>query len=96
MKDVSLTVESLRSKIEKLVHLHRKGVEDNTKLAKEVEEMRATIEKQKQSIKTLENNNKVIQIAKSIKETNENPANIKSKINELVREIDKCIALLNK
>jgi len=96
MKNLSLTVNSLQSKIEKIVHLHKKGQDDNAKLLKEIKEMQLTLDKQKVTIKTLDEQNKIIKLAKTITETNENPVNIKSKINELVREIDKCIALLNK
>jgi len=44
----------------------------------------------------LEEQNKAIRLAKDIKEDGENSLDLKLKINELVREIDKCLALLNR
>jgi hypothetical protein len=51
---------------------------------------------QRKRIEELEEKNKVLTMAKSLSDTSEGNLESKRKINELVREIDKCIALLNK
>ncbi|MEW6469861.1 MAG: hypothetical protein AB1458_13115 [Bacteroidota bacterium] len=97
MADLDLTLTSLQSKIEKIVHLHRKLQDDYSKLADENAELRKALEDQKSEINKLEEKNKIIKLAKTLSENNENNSTeLKYKINELMREIDKSIALLNK
>lgn len=52
------------------------------------------LEEQKLVIQELENKLKTIKLAKSLEEGSDNDL-AKAKINELVREIDKCIGYLN-
>ena len=96
MSALSPIVTRLYSKVKRLVFLHKKLQEDNMKLIKEREELLKIVQQDKNTILKLEEKNKVIKLAKSLSETRESPGEIKLKINELVREIDKCIALLNK
>ncbi|MDP4267535.1 MAG: hypothetical protein Q8880_08885, partial [Bacteroidota bacterium] len=53
------------------------------------------IDEQKEFINNIEEKNKILKIASSIN-SKENSKEVKLKINEFLREIDKCIALLNK
>ena len=96
MKDKSLIITSLHSKIEKLVQLHNKLKDDYDKLADEHTLIIRKVEDQKNYTKELEEKNKVIKLANSISEKGYAPADVKTTINELVREIDRSIALLNK
>ena len=96
MNNLTLTVASLHSKVEKLILLHKKLKDDNAKLINEKWELLKTIEDYKNSINKLEGKNKIIKLAKTISTADENSSDIKSIINELVREIDKSIALLNR
>lgn len=61
----------------------------------ELQRLREQISNNAQQIASLEEANKTLKIAKSLTGAGEN-TDAKLKINELVREIDKCIALLNK
>jgi chromosome segregation ATPase len=61
----------------------------------ELQRLRDHISKQEAHITSIEESNKTLKIAKSLTGAGEN-TDAKLKINELVREIDKCIALLNK
>ena len=54
-----------------------------------------TIEEQEVIIKQLKDKNNYIKISQSVKQSEGN-TDVKNKIDELVREIDKCIRLLNK
>lgn len=96
MDKLSGTVESLKSKIERLVSLHNALERENAGLLQEKQELEKKIEQKDAEIFKLEERNKQIKLAKSISDTNENSLDIKLRINELVREIDKCIALLNR
>ncbi len=95
MNNLDKLIEDLEYKANKLVESKRKSENENSKLLNDISELKKIINKQKLDINKLEENNKVLKIAKSI-ETGEESVDAKQKINELVREVDKCIALLNK
>ena len=94
MDKVSLIVSGLEYKIKKLVDLHNQTTTENIKLKQEIKNLKDIIENQKVIIDKTEEKNKVHTIAKVLENRKDNKA--KLRINELVREIDKCIALLNK
>ena len=96
MSDLSEISSSLRLKFEKLIHLQKKLEGENVKLITEKNILLENIQQLKTTINNLEEKNKIVKLAKSLSETNENSLNTKLKINELVRDIDKCIALLNR
>jgi predicted nucleic acid-binding Zn-ribbon protein len=97
MSDLGHTLTSLQSKIEKLVHLHKKAKDDIAKIGHEKDELEKVILEKDVQIAALEERIKVLKLAKTISSTNDNNiTDIKYKINELVREIDKSIALLNR
>jgi predicted RNase H-like nuclease (RuvC/YqgF family) len=93
--DIAQTVSSLRSKIEKLIQFHNRLKDDYSKLSVENETLIRKIEDQKNRINKLEDSNKVVKLAKALSADETRSAELKNKINELVREIDKSIALLN-
>ena len=67
--------------------------EQKIQLETKVSELKNTLEQQKAEI---ENFNEKVKMAKSLGGDSEKNTEMKLKINELVREIDKCISLLNK
>jgi len=86
----------LRDKIKKIISLFESEKEkckalstENTKAKEEIKRLREEKEKL-----TIQYNN--LKLAKSIEEAVTSPHDAKLKINRIVREIDKCIALLNK
>jgi predicted RNase H-like nuclease (RuvC/YqgF family) len=96
MSDIKSLVSNLEKKVEKLVDLHRESSKSISTLKQNNNELKKNIEEQKQTIKELEEKNKILRLSKSISDNNENTHELKLKINELIREIDKCTALLNK
>jgi hypothetical protein len=96
MSNYSSVITSLNSKIEKLILLHRNLEEDKMRLSAEKQDLLKIIQELKIKNNYLEEQNKAIRLAKDIKEDGENSLDLKLKINELVREIDKCLALLNR
>lgn len=96
MKDLTLISDSLHSKIEKLVHLHSKLKEDNKKILAEKQLLVKKISEREEALKKLEEDSIKVKLALTLNKSTEQTTDIKLKINELVREIDKCIALLNK
>lgn len=96
MSELSLTVAGIQSKIEKIAQLHERVKDENFKLVAEKEDLLKTVESKKKMINNLEERTKILRLAKSLSGVNESSLDTKLKINELVREIDKCIALLNR
>jgi hypothetical protein len=96
MSDLKSIASSLESKIEKLVDLHHRTKKELSALKTENTHLNQTVIQQKQAIKDLEEKGKVLKLSKSLSTTNENTTELKLKINELIREVDKCILLLNK
>ena len=96
MSDLKSIATSLEGKIEKLVDLHHRTKKELSALQTKHNNLTQTASQHKQTIKDLEDKSKVLKLSKSLSTTNENTTELKLKINELIREVDKCIALLNK
>ena len=94
-KDTSLIVESLQSKVEKLIIQHNKAKEDIQQLKEENTSLQGKLTYAKVQAKELSEKNKVLKLAKSLSGKQGKSTDIKLKINELIREIDKCIAQVN-
>ncbi|MFN3404210.1 MAG: hypothetical protein ACK40G_08970 [Cytophagaceae bacterium] len=87
------------SNIEKaLNNLIREHQEVKNRLAEALNEnsrLNALIEKQNEEIKNFQNQDKITKIVSSITEDTRQASELKLKINEYIREIDKCIAHLS-
>ena len=94
-RDTSLIVESLQSKVEKLIMQHNKAKEDIKQLKEENTSLQGKLTYAKVQAKELSEKNKVLKLAKSLSGKQGKSTDIKLKINELIREIDKCIAQVN-
>tara|TARA_B100000401_G_scaffold423212_2_gene350913 strand:- start:947 stop:1243 length:297 start_codon:yes stop_codon:yes gene_type:complete len=94
-RDTSLIVESLQSKVEKLIIQHNKAKEDIKQLKEENTSLQGKLTYAKVQAKELSEKNKVLKLAKSLSGKQGKSTDIKLKINELIREIDKCIAQVN-
>ena len=95
MQDLSILVSGIEFKLRKLIQQNNQLKIENDKLLKTNEEFKKTIENQNNTIKELEEKYKVLKIAKSL-ESGANSFDQKIKINEMLREVEKCIGLLNK
>ena len=95
MSDLSAMVGTIRSKVNKLVGALQSLESENEKLKAKQAELANTIDQQNKLIDELNDKNKSVFIADSINKT-EGSSNVKKRIDEMVREIDKCIELLNK
>jgi regulator of replication initiation timing len=83
-------------KTERLIELCAALQEENDLLKLENQSFMAALNASKDKTKELDEKLRVLKLAKSFSETNEKTLDIKQKINEFVREIDKCIVLLKK
>ena len=86
----------LRDRIKKIVNLLETEKEKSRKLSAEKQlmvEKLVGLQKEKEDYKIKYNN---LKLAKKLDASFENTHDAKLKVNRIVREIDKCIALLNK
>ena len=81
-------ISSIELKITNLLSSYNKLKQENSKFSLELEEKR-------QEIIALNNKIKIMSISKSVDISTDNIKGTRLKINEYIREIDKCIALLN-
>lgn len=94
MNDLAPTITDLKGKIEQLVKLHQHLKQENDKLSTENSNLLKSIEEQKVTIESLTKSNQ--ELVQNKNEEQHTITDTKNKINELVQEIDSCIALLNK
>lgn len=90
-----MVVSSLQSKVEKLVLQHRKATEELLQVKQDNDFLKKQLSDQKVKLLELEQRNKALKLARSLGEDGQKNTDLKLKINELVKEIDKCIALVN-
>jgi predicted nucleic acid-binding Zn-ribbon protein len=83
-------------KTERLIELCEALQEENELLKLENSALNNSIQTGIEKNKELEDKLRVLKLAKSFSETDEKSLDIKQKINDFVREIDKCIVLLKK
>ena len=89
-----VVVNELKSKIDKLINLYISSLERNKSLESELQSLQSELEQEKGENKTLNEKIKTTKVASAISGGN-GSYEAKVRINQLVREIDKCIALLN-
>lgn len=94
MKDLSVLVNGLRKKAELMIEKHQTITEKNKQLSGEIVQLNEKLNQKNQQLTELEDKIKVLKISKSV--DSESTKDVKLKINEMVREIDNCIAQINK
>lgn len=95
MKDIEAVISGLEDKIKKLLNLHKNLREENEGLKIEKNELLIKFETLNKKLKETEDKYNALKISKKI-ETGEKFTDLKWKINEMVREIDKSLELLSK
>lgn len=91
------TVVNIENKVNKIISLYRSLKKEKEEILEENRNLKFEILERDKNIKNLEEKIKLLRITRSVGvhdlEINKES---RQKINEYVREIDKCIALLNK
>jgi hypothetical protein len=95
MSDVDKLIIQINDKIEKLIGVKQALLIENKNLSVKQAELLLEIQNKNKIIDELRNKNRNLSIAESVKQIEGN-SDVKLKIDEMVREIDKCIELLNK
>lgn len=92
-KDIVIT---LKDKIKKLLSLYNNLKAENLALKKQVDESKIQLKNKDSELEFLKNKYNKLKLAKSLLASEGDSHDAKIKINRIVREIDKCIALLNR
>jgi hypothetical protein len=95
MKNTSTLVAGIEYKLLKLIDKHKLLKAELQIRIDRINELEHITDQQNKTIKQLEENLNLLKIAKSL-EPGKGTVEARTKINELVREIDRCIGLLNK
>lgn len=95
MTDLKVLIQNIKLKAEKIVEKNHRLLDANTKLNEKINLLQRSIDIQRETIKDLEEKNKMLKIAHSISSDDGGRKALKQKINSVIREIDKSMSLLN-
>ena len=95
MDKIPVIIKGIEYKTIKIIEKLNQLADENNKLKTEVQQLKNQIETKNKEINQLTENNNILKIANTVEGT-ENKTKVKLKINELLREVDRCLALLNK
>jgi predicted nuclease with TOPRIM domain len=88
-------IEGIRQKIQSVKTRLQEQMEENDQLRKQFEDLQTELQQKKSLIDELEQKNQKLSLVKGIVAEGDNH-DARIQINRIVREIDKCIALLNR
>lgn len=96
MIESSKIIESLRKKFETFDSLYQESVRENKAILDENVVLKRKFQEQESRFVELEKKFNKISLAKAFEASSEGVHEAKIKVNKIVREIDNCIALLNR
>ena len=89
-------IDTLKGKVRRVVSMYQQQKEKTDKLSREKQELINKLKSSEQKLSELENQYKKLKLAKTMVASSRDVQDAKLKVNRMVREIDKCIALLNR
>ena len=89
-------LEGIRQKIQSAKIRLKEQQDENIRLKMQNEDLQKSVQQKQSVIDELEQKNQKLALVKGIMADGEGTQDAKVQINRIVREIDKCIALLNK
>lgn len=89
-------LEGIKGKIQSVKVMLQEQKDLNEDLSEQNEALQKEVQHQQSKIDELEERNQKLSLVKGILSESENSDEARIKINRIVREIDKCIALLNR
>ena len=96
MSSVADQSDNVLQKTARIIELCNALQEENDLLKQENQSIKVALDHSKNKNADLDEKLRVLKLAKSIEGTSEKTLDIKQKINDFVREIDKCVVLLKK
>jgi len=89
-------LEGIRQKIQSAKVRLKEQADENIRLKGQNEDLQRSVQQKQSIIDELEQKNQKLALVNGIMADGENTQDAKVQINRIVREIDKCIALLNR
>ena len=89
-------VESIELKVKRVIFLYEGLKKEKEKLTLEKTQLEQKVSDYQVQLKKLQEDLQILKISKSVNISEEELKNNRQKINKYVREIDRCIELLNK
>jgi hypothetical protein len=83
-----------KTKVQKLISLHRESEELNARLSTRNKELEARLKLQEEQLIQASNQLKALQMIKMLSGSDEEKHDLKLKVNQLIREVDKCLDVL--
>jgi hypothetical protein len=96
MTESETIFNSLEEKIKKMISLYENAQEENQRLSRENIDLKEVVKLKNNEIIDLQSKCEHLKLAKLFVPNSDDVHEAKLKVNRIVREIDKCIALLNK
>ena len=87
---------SLKEKIKNIISLYEKTKKEKEEFLEEKLILINQIKEKDKEIEELKNKYNILKLAKTFKASDNDTSDAKNKINRIVREVENCIALLNK
>ncbi len=87
---------SLKEKIKNIISLYEKSKKEKEELSDEKLSFINQIKEKDKEIEELKNKYNILKLAKTFRASDNDKSDAKNKINRIVREVENCIALLNK
>lgn len=94
-QDGRIAIENLKKRIEQLISLYERSAAENAGLKEENARLKRDLERSSEKLKDAEEKIERIVLAEAFAASGENAKEARQKIARIVKEIDKCIALLN-
>ena len=89
-------VSSFDEKVEQVIRVAEGFKTSNRQLQQQVDELSGQLRVKSQEMEVLESKYQSLKLAKTLVSSPEDVKNAKLQVNRMVREIDRCIALLNR
>ena len=89
-------LEGIKEKIQSVKDRMQQQLDENDRLKQQNEDLQQVVQQKQSLIDELEQKNQQLSLVKSIMADSEDAHDARIRINRIVREIDKCIALLNR
>ena len=89
-------ISLLEEKIKQVIRVAEGLKANNLQLQQQVDELTGRLRVKNQEMEVLESKYQSLKLTKTLTSSPEDVKNVKFQVNRMVREIDKCIALLNK
>lgn len=96
MNEVSASIDPLVSKLLKVKKRVDTLSEENDSLKQQVRDLERKLKAETERFQTVQGEYDRLKLAKSLVSSSSDKAEMKFRVNELVKEIDRCIALLNR